>query len=105
MSNPTGEPTGVTRRIWLHLLQHGRTDAKCLAVDLGLTEINTHQLMRNMAATGSVRRFPRCEPGWRIEYAIDPTCRVPRDVTLADLLAHSERLVVLANPNPERKTA
>jgi predicted transcriptional regulator len=85
-SKPVGEHTGASARIWLFLLKEGgRWDAGSIARAIFEDDMSVHQLTRSMAGAGMLKRFERQLPKGKNEYAVTPDCKVPRDVTIAEL--------------------
>ena len=74
--------TGTTRTLWLHMLKEGgRWTATELAAETRTDRRQADRLLRQMATIGHAVKFEG-EPS---SFGVTPDCRVPREVTLADL--------------------
>jgi hypothetical protein len=75
---------GVTVRAWLHLAREGgRWSAAELGKCIGRDSGATLQLLKSMSRSSHVRKYDL--PNRRVEFGITAACKVPRDVTLAEL--------------------
>jgi predicted transcriptional regulator len=72
-----------TRAIWLLVLREGgHWPCREIAAELGVTGDLVSRYISTMAARGFVRRHD----GSPLKYSVDKNCRIPMDVTLADLM-------------------
>lgn len=82
------EQNGVSAKLWLALLKEGGRHSATEVATL-IEESNSagvHQLLASLVATRSLRKFEKL-PGGRVQFGVTAACRVPRGVTIADVLA------------------
>lgn len=74
--------------VWLLMLKEGgRWSAAEIGqrVGMGQTEAGTN--LRAMHEFGTVQKWERVNPGDRVRFGVTPGCKVPRGVTVQDILA------------------
>lgn len=76
-----------TTKIWLFILENGRTAAQEVAELLGITTSQAHSHLASMERTGLLRKYPgRNQPGARTLFGVTGACGTPGGIRLADLL-------------------
>lgn len=80
------EPQGQTATAWLHMLGHGRCTATELAEKVGVTRRQMDKLLSSMVDRGHAKRYPNEARKNGTAYGVTPTCKVPQNTFLADVL-------------------
>lgn len=82
------ERTGIAQRIWLLMLKEGgRWSSVEIADKLGDHTLMVSQNVASMVDFGSVRRYEKATPADRVRFGVTADCRIPRGVSISDILA------------------
>lgn len=79
--------TGMSKRLWLFLLeQGGRWNMSELTDALNEDKSTVSGTARSLVEAQMLRRYGREESAsGRVEYGLTACCRIPREISLADL--------------------
>lgn len=76
-----------TSRLWLRMLEWGgRWTANEIAKLLGVPAENADKLLRSLVDRGYVKTYPRTGRKNGVAFGIDQTCKIPRGLTVRDVL-------------------
>ena len=74
--------------VWLMLLREGgRWTASEVGERINLDQTSAAASLRTMTEFGTLRRWDRSETNDRVRFGVTAECKVPRGVTLQDILA------------------
>lgn len=81
------QQAGETKRIWLLLLKEGgRWSAAEIAQKIEDFGDDMSGTLANLVSRGYLRRIAKDESNSRVQFVVTPVCKVPRDVTLRELM-------------------
>lgn len=86
--NVNNDRTGIAQRIWLLMLKEGgRWSAAEIADKLNDHTLMVSQNVASMVEFGSVCRYEKTTAADRVRFGITPDCKIPRGVSISDILA------------------